>query len=182
MRRARGFPPHLIGNHSSGKFSSGCNDEHIFLKASLNSTGKWTRLCVTLVFLHISGWTCSALILLPLIPTLFLFRKLNPPLPLAFARAWNKFARCAQMLQFDWLCLINRTVSSEQTQATRTREDQQQVIKVSAFILTVYYIYTNTQLATFSVYSLQKYKFQLCNCFRSRTEYLHLYLSMFWFC
>ena len=74
------------------------------------------------------------------------------------------------------------TVSSEQTQATRTREDQQQVIKVSAFILTVYYIYTNTQLATLSVYSLQKYKFQLCNCFRSRTEYLHLYLSMFWFC
>ena len=67
-------------------------------------------------------------------------------------------------------------MSSEQTQATRTREDQQQVIKVSAFILTVYYIYTNTQLATLSVYSLQKYKFQLCNCFRSRAERLHMYL------
>ena len=43
-------------------------------------------------------------------------------------------------------------------------------------ILTLYNIYTHAQLAKLMVYSLQKYKFQLCNCFRSRTDYWHLYL------
>ena len=52
---ARGspVPSEFIANRSSGAFSTGCNYEHIFLKISLNSAGKWTRSLVTLVFLHI---------------------------------------------------------------------------------------------------------------------------------
>ena len=96
-------------------------------------------------------------------------------------QVWDSLGRqSAQKLQ-QWDSETRREAQWAVSTTRHTRHnqrEQQQVTQVSLHVDTLQYynIYTNAQLAKLMVYSLQKYKFQLCNCFRSRREYLHLYL------
>ena len=76
------------------------------------------------------------------------------------------------------------TVNSGRHERERGQEEQQVREGKAPSLLTVYdlTISTKDQLAKLMLYSLQKYKFQLCNCFRSRAERLYndtCILSMF---
>ena len=70
-------------------------------------------------------------------------------------------------------------MTSEETSHPGTRGSEQQVRGGKAPPILTFYnltISTKAQLAKLMLYSLQKYKFQLCNCFRSRAERLYMYL------